>query len=126
MKIDLGLLILRLAFGGIMLVAHGWPKLQNFSNLTGVFPDPIGVGSTMSLTLAVFAEFFCAIALTLGVMTRWVSIPLLVTMLVAAFIHHGADPFSVQEKAVLFAVPYLVFIITGGGRYSLDSLIFKK
>ena len=126
MRVDIGLLILRLGFGGLMLVAHGWPKLANFTNMSGSFADPIGVGSTMSLTLAVFAEFFCAIALMAGVMTRWVSIPLLFTMLIAAFVVHANDPFRVQEFPLLFAIAFLTLIFTGGGRFSVDSLIGKN
>lgn len=125
MRLDIGLLILRVGIGGMMLFAHGWPKLANFTNLSGVFPDPIGLGSTLTLTLAVFTEFFCAIALILGILTRWVSIPLLITMLVAAFIHHANDPWKTQEFALLYAVPFLAFFFTGGGKYSLDSLIKK-
>lgn len=126
MKVDIGLLILRLGFGGMMLFAHGWPKLANFTNLTGHFPDPIGLGSTLSLTLAVFSEFFCSIALMAGVLTRWVSIPLLITMLVAAFIVHADDSWKDKEFALLYAIPFLAFFFTGGGRFSLDTLIGKN
>lgn len=125
MRVDLGLLIMRLGIGGMMLFAHGWPKLANFTNMSGHFPDPIGLGSTLSLTLAVFAEFFCAIAFMAGVLTRWVSVPLLITMLVAAFVVHFDDPWKSKEFALLYAVPFLAFIFTGGGRFSLDSIIGK-
>ena len=50
-----GLCWLRVSTGLMMLLAHGWPKLANFSTLAKVFPDPLGVGSTASLLLAVFA-----------------------------------------------------------------------
>ena len=39
-----------------MLYAHGWPKLASFSEKSGGFPDPLGIGSPASLTLAVFAD----------------------------------------------------------------------
>ena len=119
---DLGLLILRLAFGGLMLT-HGFPKLMAFSERADTFPDPLGVGHVLSMTLAVSAEFFCAIALVLGLGTRLVAIPLLITMLVAAFVVHGDDPFKKQELALLYAFPYLALILTGGGRFSLDALL---
>jgi uncharacterized membrane protein YphA (DoxX/SURF4 family) len=41
-------------------------------------------------------------------------------MLVVAFMVH-ADPWKVKEKAVLFAVCYLVMIFTGGGKYSIKE-----
>ena len=48
---QISLLVLRLYFGGMMLFAHGWPKLMSFSQKAAVFPDPLGVGSELSLVL---------------------------------------------------------------------------
>lgn len=122
---SIGLLILRVFVGGFMLYAHGWPKLASFSEKSGGFPDPLGIGSPASLTLAVFAEVLCALALMLGLFTRAAAIPLLITMLVAAFIVHGDDPFQKKEFALLYAIPFLALILTGAGTYSVDSKLKK-
>ncbi|MDF1659467.1 MAG: DoxX family protein [Verrucomicrobiales bacterium] len=113
--------MLRLFIGGGMLFAHGWGKLTSFGDLSSKFPDPIGFGSAPSLALAVFAEVFCAIAIMLGLFTRAAAIPLLITMLVAAFVIHGADPFQKKEFALLYAVPCLMLIFTGAGSFSVDA-----
>ncbi len=118
---SIGLLILRLFTGGCMLLAHGWGKLTGFGDLSSKFPDPIGLGSTPSLALAVFAEVFCAIAIMLGLFTRAAAIPLLITMLVAAFVIHGDDPFQKKEFALLYAAPFLMLIFTGAGSLSIDA-----
>ena len=97
MRTDLGLLILRLGAGGMMFFSHGMAKLMNFSAIAMKFPDPLGVGSTLSLALAVFAEFFCAICVVAGIGTRFVAIPLVITMLVAALSVHSMDPWSKKE-----------------------------
>jgi putative oxidoreductase len=82
---NLWLLILRLSAGGFMLT-HGYPKLTRlFDGGEIKFGDPIGIGPAASLVLAVFAEFLCAILVGLGLFTRLSSIPLIITMLVAAF-----------------------------------------
>lgn len=124
-NIDFALLILRITAGGFMLT-HGIGK---FIKLTGddpiQFADPIGVGVTASMTLAVFAEVFCSVFLILGFATRFSSIPLLITMLVATFIVHANDGFGKQELPLLYAVTYLVIAITGAGKYSVDNLIYK-
>ncbi|MCB0308612.1 MAG: DoxX family protein [Bdellovibrionales bacterium] len=125
-RADIGLLILRLSFGGIMLFSHGLGKLLKFSALKGTFPDPLGVGSTLSLSLAVFAEFFCALFVVLGILTRPALVPLMITMIVAAGIIHGADPWSKKEMAVLFLTGYLSLWLTGPGRFSLDFMIRKR
>lgn len=116
-----GLLVLRLALGGMMLAAHGWPKLATFSDRFDSFPNPIGIGSGPSLILAVFAEVFCSLAVMLGLFTRAAAVPLLITMLVAAFIVHADDPFQRQEFALLYAVPFFMLVFTGAGAYSLDA-----
>lgn len=116
---DIGLLVLRFFGGGTMLLAHGLGKLFDFKDRMHSFPDPLGLGSSLSLGLAIFAEVGCAVLLVLGVFTRLASIPLLVTMLVAFFIVHSGDPFARKELAFLFMGIYLALFFLGGGRYSL-------
>ncbi|TXD39356.1 DoxX family protein [Lujinxingia vulgaris] len=123
---DLGLLILRLWIGGAMLFAHGMPKLLSFSERAETFADPLGLSSPVSLTMAVGAEVGASILLMLGLGTRFVSVPLLFTMLMAAFVIHGDDPWQKKEFALMYAFPYITFILTGPGRFSLDHLIARK
>jgi putative oxidoreductase len=117
---SLGLLLLRVGIGLMMMLGHGLDKLANFGQMAGKFPDPIGLGSEVSLGLAVLAEFFCSLFVLLGLYMRLALIPLIVTMLVAVLLIHGDDPFSKQETALLYLVPYLTLLITGAGNYSLD------
>jgi len=117
---DLGLLFLRLTAGGLMLT-HGYPKLMSWSSLVDSFPDPLGIGSTLSLAGTVGAEFFCALFILLGIGTRLASVPAFFTMLVAAFIVHGADPFQKKELALIYAGMYIALFFLGGGAYSLGN-----
>lgn len=122
---DIGKLILRLGMGGFM-ITHGWPKLMKLFAAGPIeFGDPIGLGPTLSLILTVFAEFVCSILLIVGFKTKWAAIPLAFTMLVAAFVVHGDDPFSRQEKALMYAVAYIVIALIGAGKYSLDGKLGK-
>ena len=123
---EYSLLLIRVAVGLSMLLAHGWGKMANFSNIAANFPDPFGfLGSTMSLALVVGSEVFGALFLVLGLFTRWAGFSLLFTMLVAAFMTHLNDPFADKELAVMYALLFLYFTVAGGGRYSLDSLLKK-
>lgn len=123
---SLGLLWLRIGIGGFMLAFHGWGKLANFGSRWGKFGDPLGIGPHLSLILVVFAEFFCSIALIFGLFTRAAAIPPLIAMLVAGGIVHADDPWSKQEFAFLYAIPYLALILTGAGKYSLDAKWFNR
>lgn len=120
-----GLLILRVFAGATMAIAHGWGKLAGFSEKSGGFPDPIGLGSPTALGLAVFAEFFCSLAIILGLFTRAAAIPLLITMLVAAFMIHGDDPFQKKELALFYGAVFLTLIFTGAGKFSVDAKLGK-
>lgn len=120
LSIDLAVLILRVCTGGFMLT-HGWPKLANFGERMEKFRDPIGLGSELSLTLTVFAEFFCSILLILGIYTRLALIPLIITMSVVAFIVHSNDPFGDKEKALLFLSAFIALFLAGPGKFSFDG-----
>ena len=126
MNIDLGLLILRLGFGGMLLLSHGVSKLTRFSQLSATFPDPLHVGSTFSLTLTVFAEVVCAVLVMLGLATRLAAVPPAITMMVAAGVIHAADPFSKKEFPILFFLAFVVIALTGPGRFSLDQMRSRK
>lgn len=121
---DFSILVLRLATGVIMLTAHGWGKLTAFNTLSTQFADPLGVGMATSLVLVIFAEVVCAALVAAGLFTRLATIPLIVTMSVAAFKIHAADPWNKKELAILYLAGFIVIFLSGGGRYSLQN-IFK-
>ena len=118
-----GLLVLRLGSGGLLIYGHGWGKITSFAERAPKFADPIGLGPETSFALVVFAEVFCAAAVMVGLGTRFAAVPIVIFTLVAAFVQHAADPFADKEKALLFGVPTLALVLTGGGRYSLDATI---
>lgn len=122
---SLGLLILRVSISALMLV-HGVPKLLGYRELSTTFPDPIGLGSQLSLILAIGAEVGCSLLLILGLGTRLAAIPLAITMLVALFVVHADHGWAKQEIPALFLLVYTSLIFTGAGKFSLDALFSKS
>ncbi|QDH78784.1 DoxX family protein [Echinicola soli] len=122
---SLALLLLRVGAAALMMT-HGWSKIVKFSEYLTKFPDPIGVGPAVSLQLTIFAEFFCAILLALGFMTRLALIPLMITMIVAVFIIHGDDPFGDKEIGLLYLATFTSLFLSGPGSISMDAQILKK
>ena len=121
-----GVAFLRISVAATMLFAHGLPKLQNFSAIAGHFPDPLGVGSSVSLALAIFAEFFCALLLLLGLGTRLAAIPLIITMGTAFFVFHAADPFSAKELSFVYLLAFIGLFFTGTGQYPIAKKRLPK
>ncbi|RIH63910.1 DoxX family protein [Mariniphaga sediminis] len=123
---NFALLLLR-AGAALMMLTHGVPKLmQFFSGEPIAFASVFGMSTVLSLALAVFAEVICSIFILFGLGTRLSSIPLIITMLIAAFHIHGADPFSSKEKSLLFGLIFIVLLLTGAGKYSIDYLLSEK
>lgn len=120
-KLNLGLFLLRLLPSSLLIIGHGWPKMMQFSMLQSQFPNPIGLGSTVSLILTIIVEVFCPLMIILGLATRINSIIVFLLMIIAAFIVHGQDPWNVKEMAIMYSIPFLVLSLTGSGSYSVDE-----
>ena len=125
---NLALLVLRLWLGLTMLLLHGLVKLQGYAEMSTKFPDPFGIGSKASLSLAIFAEVVCSILLILGLFTRFAALNLVVTMTVAFAVAHKAaltGPGN-GELAFIYLAGYAVLLIAGAGRFSLDASLGSK
>ncbi|CAD7815719.1 hypothetical protein CHRY9390_03024 [Chryseobacterium aquaeductus] len=124
--VDVVLLIVRL-FVGFAMLSHGFPKLQMLLEGGDIkFFDFLELGPKISLGLTVFAEFVCSIFLILGLFTRIAVGFLMFTMIVAGFIVHGSDPFDKREISLLYLGIYLLIVVLGAGRFSIDGMIKKK
>lgn len=115
------MLLIRFAFGGLMIVNHGMKKMDNFDTLKDKFADPFHLGTTASLILAIFAEVFCSALVVLGLFTRLAVIPLIITMIVAIFMAHGGDVL-VAEMAALYLAVYILLLLVGPGKASIDGM----
>lgn len=121
--IHFALLFVRVAIGAMMLT-HGLPKMEMLLSGNGSqFPPVMGLSPEFSLTLAVLAEVAGSVLVIVGLGTRVAVIPLIITMAVAVFMIHGAEPFAKKEMAALYLAIFTGLLFTGSGKYSLDYLI---
>ncbi|MCY1510072.1 hypothetical protein D9M68_444370 [compost metagenome] len=125
LNIDLALLLARIMIGLLML-SHGIPKLDMLDANPVQFADLFGLGPEVNLYLAIFAEVGCSVLVMLGFYTRLAVIPLISTMLVAAFYIHANDSFAQQEMALHFVLTYVMLLIMGSGKYSLDNVLYNN
>lgn len=123
---DIILLAVRV-FVGFAMLSHGFPKLQML--LAGgkiEFFDFMGLGPQVSLILTVFAEFVCSILLILGLFTRVALGFLIFTMIIAGFVVHGADQFEKREMSLIYLSVYLLLMVIGAGKVSVDHMIERR
>lgn len=123
--ISLLLLAVRIIFG-CLLLSHGMQKWTNFTELATQFPDPLGLGSEVSLGLAIFAELFCSLGFIFGVLYRLALIPMIFTMCIAFFVVHAHDPFQVKELAFVYLVVFVLMFITGPGKFAVDRYLAER
>lgn len=124
-SLHLALLLMRFS-AGILMMPHGYSKLIHFAERKDKFMNFLGLGSTLSLVLVISAEFFCSILLAAGLMTRLVLVPLTIAMLVAVFKAHNGEIFGDGETAFLYLTVYVVLLISGPGKYSMDKMVLKR
>jgi len=119
---NFGMLLLRLG-AGILIIHHGYQKLSHYSEMKSQFMNFMNLGSSVSLGLVIFAEFFCGILVVLGLFTRFACIPLIIQMCVVLFKIHGLDIFGKGEMDMLYLTSFLTILFCGPGMISLDSRV---
>ncbi len=119
---DIAAFFLRL-FVGFMMLTHGIEKILNFSSLESAFPDPIGLGSKWSLIMIILCEVGCSALLILGLFTRLAVLPLIFSMIIAAFFTFPEIKMNTVELPLLYMGIYAAIFILGPGKYSTDWYI---
>ncbi|MGX1809592.1 DoxX family protein [Nocardia sp. NPDC055321] len=122
---DVGLLVLRAGFGGLLAV-HGAQKLFGWFNGYGLTAtqesfDAMGYNpGALFGTLAGVTELVGGLLLLLGLATPLAAAIALGTMVNALHATWG-DGLAVYEMALLFTIAITTLAFTGPGRYSLDA-----
>lgn len=136
-------LLLRL-ITGVGFIAHGWAKIARgtagFEKL--LIQTGVPMHHLMSI-IAPYTEILGGIAILIGLFTRLVAIPLIITMLTAMLtvnIHYGFSSIKtigLTPSGPLFGPPgyeinlmYIAIlvslIVTGAGKLSADYLVLSK
>jgi putative oxidoreductase len=122
-NVNVALFVLRVWLGLSMFLLHALTKLKGFSELSGGFPDPLGVGHKWSLIFALGGEALGSVLLVLGLFTRFAALSLIATMGVAFFLVHKGVLTGEKsgELAFIYLAGYVTLFFTGAGAFSLDT-----
>jgi putative oxidoreductase len=121
---NFSMLVLRVVLG-LLLMSHGYSKLIQFGSLRYKFMNFMNLGSTTSLALIIFAEFFCGIFLILGLFTRFACIPIIIGMSVVVFMASHGDIFGSGERGAIYLAASIAILFVGPGKISVDGMIGK-
>lgn len=114
------------SFCGLMMLPYGYGKIVNYDRYAAdFFGDPIGIGDIPSLWLTIFAQTICPIMLLVGFQTRLAASVLAFNMMFAVKFHFF-DSFNIKVLPALFLGLYLIQLLLGAGKYSLDYFLFSK
>lgn len=113
---------------GLGIATHGYQKI--FGGMMPRFTEGVAaLGFPMPhlfAWMAALSELAGGLMLVLGLLTPLAALMVFGTMTVAAFLQHGSDPFDVKELALAYWTMAGTLMVAGGGKYSLDALIFRK
>ncbi|SHG71889.1 DoxX family protein [Flagellimonas flava] len=118
---DIGKLLLRLIFGGTLLLNYGLPTFSDMVNGNFEYADPLGIGMGISKVMVVLGQFFCASLVLLGWRLRWACFPLVFIFLVAFFLQHHGDPFEYKELSLLYLGAFISLVFLGPGKLSISG-----
>jgi len=127
---DVGLLILRIGFGGMFAYQHGWDKIvagpQEWTKLGGAM-TLLGVSFYPVFWgfMSAFAEFVGGICIATGLFFRLMCAMLTFNMVVAATYHYYTP--AIRDKIALpiqFGIIAFCLLLTGPGNIALGKLLF--
>lgn len=110
---------------GSLMIHNGLDKLADVPGFAQGVVAFIGIPFPVFFTYcAAYTEIISSILLILGAFTQLSALSLLFTMLVAFYFHLKKTGLEVPEfeMAGLYASFFLLFVINGGGRFSIDAL----
>jgi len=128
---DIAPLVLRVALG-VIFTWHGYDKVftKGIAGITG-FLDSLGfpLPSLFAYILS-YGELIFGLFLIVGLLTHWSAKYAIVVGLVAWFMVHLSNGFSVAgggyEFIMLITAAAVSLMITGPGKYSIDAMWLKK
>ena len=113
---------------GLLMIHNGLDKLADVQGFADNVVTFIGLPYPVFFTYcAAYIEIVAAVLLSIGLLTRLSALSLFLTMLVAIYFHLKGDGLQIAplETASLYGLFYLLFLLNGGGNFSLDALLAK-
>jgi putative oxidoreductase len=123
--IDRAILFLRL-FAGVLISFHIIGKLQTYNFVLTGYPALLFGSSWATFVIFTGLEAIFAVMLILGYGTRFAAFIMALGMFVESFIVYPTLGWPGVERQVLYIGIYTTLVLSGSGRYGLETHFDKK
>jgi putative oxidoreductase len=122
----LTMLVFRVLVSVQLMTTHGLKKLGVGVEQAEKIPNPLGLPEQLNNYFATAANLFFPVLVILGFFTRLASLPVLAVTMTGYFVLHWNDPLLEKDMPFMYSLSFLLILVLGPGKYSLDYLINKK
>ena len=123
--IDRAVLFLRL-FIGTIIALHIIGKLQTYNVVLTGYPALLFGSSWATFVIFNILEAAFAVMIILGYGTRFAAFIMALGMFVEIFIIYPSLGWFGVERQVLYIGIYVTLVLSGSGRYGLESHLYRK
>lgn len=109
-----------------MMVAHGFKKIGIGVAEAEHIPNPLHLPEVVNSAFAISANLFFPFLVLIGFCTRLATLPTLAVTLTGYFILHWSDSLLEKDAPYIYSVVFLLILVLGPGKYSVDNVIYKK
>ena len=124
-RMDAALLYLRL-FTGCVVLLHNIGKLQTYNEIINGYPPLLFDSPTLSFALFSILEVAFAMMIMCGLWVRFSSFLMALGMFLSIFVVVPTAGMTAGTLQFVYMGIYIFFVISGGGRYAFDSLLWGR
>jgi putative oxidoreductase len=125
-RFDLAMLFFRIFISLEMLIVHGFKKLGIGVAHAENIPNPLNLPQAFNNAFAISANIFFPFLVLIGFCTRLATLPSLAVTLTGYFVVHWNDTLLEKDTPFIYSVCFLLILLLGPGKYSVDNSITKK
>ena len=124
--LDISLFLFRVLLSIELMMAHGLKKIGIGVAEPEQIPNPLHFPQEFNDLFAIAANLIFPIFVILGLFTRLSVLPSLAVTLTGYFLLHWNDALLIKDGPFMYSLCYLLLLVLGPGRFSLDYFINKK
>ncbi|PZR25262.1 MAG: DoxX family protein [Citrobacter freundii] len=122
----LSMLVFRVLVSVELMMAHGLKKVGVGVAQAETIPNPLHLPAQLNDLFATSANLFFPVLVIIGFFTRIAVIPVLAVTLTGYFVVHWNDSLLEKDTPFMYSVSFLLIMVLGPGKYSLDHFLNKR